>query len=318
MSEEKSISRPVSTASKFFKKIIPVLLTSLVGLVLLISSLPKSLEIELFMRQFGDYGIVTNPVLVMLGAWGVIITEYALGTALILNYRPRLTILPAILLFLIFIGATGWAWYTGATDDCSCFGSWVERTPGEAMVEDLFLLGALVYSWIFNRTSKAWPFRLRETFIAAALLAGVAVPLFTSTLPDRITRLIAGQEESAYETFEADSFTPFDLTEGRYLIVVMATDCSHCRALMEDIILIGSDKSLPPVVAVTMNTQEQREDFVDEFDPGFGIYQVSDDDFWRLLQEGEIPRTILADNGRILKKWDFAFPTVEEIKEVLK
>ena len=67
-----------------------------------------------------------------------------------------------------------------------------------------------------------------------------------------------------------------------------------------------------------MNDEEQREDFIDEFEIEFGLYQVPDDDFWRLLEDGEIPRTILIDDGIIIKKWDLAFPGIESIKSLLK
>lgn len=315
---EKDKSKIALFISNLFTRWLPVILTSLVGLVLLISSLPKSFEIDLFIRQVGDYDIISHPVLTMFGAWGVVITEYTLGTALILNYRPRIAIPPAVLLILIFIGATGWAWYTGATDDCSCFGSWVERTPGEAMVEDLFILGALIYSWFFNKKRKKWPFYIRESIILAALVAGIVIPLLTGTLPDRISRLISGPVEEGKEAFRLEDFSSYDLSTGRYLIVVMATDCSHCRALMEDMIMIGDDDELPPLVALVMNDKEQREDFIDEYELDFDLYQIAADDFWRLLEEGEIPRTILIDNGIIIKKWDFAFPDIEDIKSLLK
>ena len=315
-----SVNKNHSTSflSSFIKRRLPIVFTCLVGLVLLISGLQKSFEIDLFIRQIGDYDIISNPVLILLGAWSIIIVECCLGTALIINYRPRLAIPPAGLLLLVFIGATGWAWYTGATDDCGCFGSWVERTPGEAMLEDVFLMGALLFGWVYSRTTKGWPFRLKEVLLVVAFLAGFSLPLLTGALPDRINRLVSGPVQEGEEVFRLDGFSPYDLTSGRYLVVIMATDCSHCRALMEDLILIGADEELPPVVALTMNNEEQREEFIDEYDLDFGIYKIPDDDFWRLLEDGEIPRTILIDNGVIIKKWDFAFPDIDSIKSLLE
>jgi thiol-disulfide isomerase/thioredoxin len=117
--------------------------------------------------------------------------------------------------------------------------------------------------------------------------------------------LISGPVEKGKEVFVLDEFSSHDLATGKYLIVVMATDCSHCRALMEDLIMIADEGGLPPVIALVMNDEEQREDFIDEFEIEFGLYQVPDDDFWRLLEDGEIPRTILIDDGIIIKKWDF-------------
>jgi len=301
LSEQKINSNSASFFSKFIKQRLPAILTCLVGLVLLVSGLQKSFEVDLFIRQIGDYDIISNPVLILLGAWGIIIVEFCLGTALILNYRPKIAIPPAVLLLLVFIGATGWAWYTGATDDCGCFGSWVERTPAEAMIEDIVFLGFLLFGWVFNKTSRNWPFHLKEGLLALALIIGFTLPLLTGTLPDRINRLISGPVEEGKEIFNLHGFSSHDLSKGRYLVVVMATDCSHCRALMEDLIIIGDEDELPPVIALVMNDEEQIEDFIDEFDLEFGLYQVPDDDFWRLLEDGEIPRTILIDNGIIIQ-----------------
>jgi len=318
LSEEKNNSKFSSSFSNFIFNWLPLILSILVGLVFLVSGLIKAFEMELFIRQIGDYDIISNPALILIGAWGIIITEFCLGTSLIINYKPGISIPPAALLIIIFIGTTGWAWYTGATDDCGCFGSWVERTPGEAIVEDIFLLAALLFSWKYNKKVKNWPFHLKEFLIIFAFLAGLVLPLLTGTLPDRINRLITGTGEGEYEAFNLEGFTSFDLSTGRYIIIIMSTDCSHCREEVDNLISISSDNSLPKVLALTMNDEEQREDFIDEFEPGFNIYQIPDDDFWRLLEDGDIPRTILINDGRILKKWDYKTPEIEAIKLLLK
>ena len=121
---------------------VPIILSGIVGLVLLISGLQKAFEIDLFTRQIRDYEIITNPLLIIFSAWGLITFECCLGTALIINFQPKIAVPAGGLLFLIFIGATGYAWATGVTDDCGCFGSWIERTPQEAMLEDLFFFAA--------------------------------------------------------------------------------------------------------------------------------------------------------------------------------
>jgi hypothetical protein len=69
-------------------------------------------------------------------------------------------------------------------------------------------------------------------------------------------------------------------------------------------IKIAEDKGLPDVIAFVMNNKEQRDDFIFEFEPAFEIYQIKDDDYWRLLGDGEIPRIILINDGIVIKKWD--------------
>ncbi|MBN2417903.1 MAG: hypothetical protein JXL81_00830, partial [Deltaproteobacteria bacterium] len=100
------------------KTLVPVILSGIVGIVLLVSGLQKAFEIDLFIRQIRDYEIITNPLLVIFSGWALITFECCLGAALIVNFRPRIAVPLAGILFLIFISATGYAWATGVTDDC--------------------------------------------------------------------------------------------------------------------------------------------------------------------------------------------------------
>ncbi|MBC8461613.1 MAG: hypothetical protein H8D67_26860, partial [Deltaproteobacteria bacterium] len=100
----------------------------------------KATDMGLFIGQVRDYGIISQPIVLTLSAWGLIGIECALGVGLLVFYRPRLMLLLTAMLLLIFVGATSWAWLTGATEDCGCFGHWLKRTPGEAVLGNLILL----------------------------------------------------------------------------------------------------------------------------------------------------------------------------------
>ena len=307
----------VPTRSKRFLSLIPIILSSIVGLVLIVSGLQKGFAVDLFIRQIRDYEIITNPLLIIFCAWGLIAFECCLGTSLIINFRPRIAVPFGILIFLVFIGATGYAWATGVTDDCGCFGAWIERTPKQAMIEDLFLLAALIVSLKWNRNYKRWPLYLKELIAVVALLTGLAIPVTAGPLLDRLSVAISGPAKEGTEPFVLENFNPIDLSKGKHLIIIMATDCSHCIAEMDNLDMIGEDKDLPETIAFVINGEDQIETFNFDFEPTFKIFKISDDDFWRLLGDGEIPRTILIDEGMILKKWDFAPPEIDEIKAAL-
>ena len=293
---------------------VPIILSGIVGLVLLISGLQKAFEIDLFTRQIRDYEIITNPLLIIFSAWGLITFECCLGTALIINFQPKIAVPAGGLLFLIFIGATGYAWATGVTDDCGCFGSWIERTPKEAMLEDIFLFAALMVALKFNRSFRSWPFFIKEFLIAIAFLAGLSLPITAGPLLDRINTAITGPVKEGFEPLVLKDFSHKDLSVGKHIIIVLATDCSHCIAEMDNLNMIAEDKTLPDVISVCINNQKQIEDFEFDFEPAFEIYQIDKDDFWRLLGDGEIPRTILVNDGIIVKKWDFVAPDIDDLK----
>ena len=58
--------------------------------------------------------------------------EFALGVALLLNWRPQISLPVATVLMAFFTGLMVKAWQMGASIDCGCFGALVERSPGEA------------------------------------------------------------------------------------------------------------------------------------------------------------------------------------------
>lgn len=291
----------------------PVILSCIVGLVLLVSGLQKAFGVDLFIRQIRDYDIISNPLLIIMGAWALITLECALGAALTVNFQPKIAVPLGGALFLIFVAATGWAWYTGATDDCGCFGSWVERTPQEAMLEDLVILCFVVIAWKWNRSFKKWPHFLKEFFVAIAFFAGLSLPIIAGPVIDRITSALTGPAKEGFEPFVLD-FPEKDLSSGKHIIIIMATDCPHCKEEMENLDKIAEDSELPDVISFVMNNKEQRDDFIFEFEPAFEIYQIKDDDYWRLLGDGEIPRIILVNEGLIVKKWDLVTPDLDVLK----
>lgn len=315
MSNENFNSGNVTARSNKVISLIPIILSSIVGLVLIVSGLQKAFEIDLFIRQIRDYEIITNPLLIIFFAWGLITFECCLGAALTINFRPKIAVPLGGFIFLVFIGATGYAWATGVTDDCGCFGSWIERTPGEAMVEDIILFAAIILALIWNRTYRKWPFFIKEIITVLALLAGLSIPVVAGPLFDRINTAITGPAKEGSEQFVIKDFSDKNFSAGKHLVIIMATDCSHCRAEMGNLNAMAEDKDLPDVTALCMNNKEQREEFEFDFEPAFEIYQIPDDDFWRLLGDGEIPRTVLIKDGIVVKKWDFAAPDIESLRD---
>ena len=136
----------------------------------------------------------------------------------------------------------------------------------------------------------------------------------SDALLDRIDTAVTGSVKEGFEPFVLKDFSYKDLSVDRHIILILATDCSHCREEMDNLNMIAEDKTLPEVISVCINDQKQIEDFIFDFDPAFEIYQINSNDFWRLLGDGEIPRTILVNDGIIVKKWDFLVPDIDDLK----
>ena len=122
-------------------------LAVLIGIVLLIAGFAKVIAIDVFIQQINSFDLLTNRVAIEMLAWGLCILECLLGFALVVFYRPRVTLVFTGCLFVVFLVFTTWVWLVGGTQNCGCMGLLIERTPVETIIEDLFLVGAVIIAW---------------------------------------------------------------------------------------------------------------------------------------------------------------------------
>ena len=296
---------------------VPRVLAGAVGLILLIAGLVKAMDMDLFIRQMRDYGIISQHVLLALSAWGLIALECALGIGLLIFYRPKITLALTSLLWLTFLGATGWAWLTGATEECGCFGAWVEYSPGQAVTENLILLVATLLAWVWYKESHRPQSRAKAWCVVIAFLIGATLPLAFGFPVSRIS-------QSPWETIEIElsklqikGLDQVDLSSGTHLIIIMDTDCEHCKEALPELDALAEATDLPSVTALCPNDESARTSFIQEFQPAFPLGQIEESVFFRLLGLGDVPRTILLKDMRVQKVWDHHVPDRELIEAAM-
>src|SRR5262245_38386959 len=210
------------------------LIEIIIGTILLAAGLLKAYEPLDFIQQIKDYKLISTPALVTAMAWALIAFECALGTALIAGFQRKLTIAATWLLLFFFLGTLGWAWHTGATADCGCFGSWVKRTPGEAFLEDVILLAAISAAWWLSKHEPVLHRRWRLAAVATALLLSLTLTGIASRSTrqssDPLVRLQAQhQQQSPFANVTVEGVA-VEVMKGNHLISLIDTGCEHCRA----------------------------------------------------------------------------------------
>lgn len=294
------------------------LLAGAVGLFLLAAGVLKATDMELFIRQISDYQLISHRAALVLLAWGLIVVECALGVGLLVFYRPRLTLLLTGLLLLVFLGATGRAWATGATEECGCFGAWAKRTPAEAMIEDFVLLAAIGLAWVGHRRMRVPQTRLKAWAITTAFLVGLALPVAFGFPISAISQPQSKSPKMELGNLQVQGLDGVDLTHGEYLLILLDTECSHCQEAVPQMNALTAASDLPRVVSICKNEEWQRMLFTATYQSKFPIGQISEADFMRLLALGDTPRTLLVRDQRVLKVWDKTVPNREAIKAALK
>ena len=297
------------------------LIEVIIGAVLLIAGLLKAYQPLDFIQQITDYRIVTAPTLVKVIAWIAITIECALGAALIVGYKRRVVMPATIGLFLIFLSAIGWAWYTGATADCGCFGSWVKRTPAEAFLEDMLLLFAAGAAWLLTRYEPVKFKSLRLSAVAAAVIAGVAITTLASNSQrqssDPLARLQAQTSlPSPFKDLAITGLTT-DIFHGSHVVALIDTGCDHCQASVPALNqLVTQLNGSTSVAALCSNKDFEVNYFQQKFNPQFPIGRISHDDFERLFERGKPPRIFLLRDSAVVKIWDGVVPSESEVKSL--
>jgi hypothetical protein len=313
-----SITLPQGLAGPRGRRLwLPRVLSGALGVILLTAAVLKAADMALFVRQMGAYGIISQHTLLVLSAWGVIALECALGVGLVVAYRPRFILTLTAVLFLTFMGATTWAWLRGSADQCGCFGDWLSHSPGEAALGNLILLAGTLWAWVWSRDAKNQRARGRAWATGMACLIGVALPVAfgfpISTVIQSPPETVRGE----LGRLELQGGDVIDLTQGDHLVIVMGTDCGHCQEAVPALNMLTGVPDLPPLIAVCQNTASDRMRFIDAFQPLFQVDEISENDFWRLLADGEMPRTILVRDGRTIQVWDQIIPDEDTVRAAL-
>lgn len=281
----------------------------LLGLVFLAAGLLKALDPATFAQEIAGYGIVTNPVLTGLIAYALVILECGLGAALLVNLRPRIMLAVAGGLLLFFLGVIGYAWATGATESCGCFGPW-KRTPAMAFVEDVLMLAIVPWAWWGRQHTQAPTNSIKLAIAGLGLAVGVMAPAVAGMVAvEPGSAGVVGSE--AFKTIEVTDL-PVSLATGEHLVLLMSTTCSHCQAAVPDANALVADQRLPRLVAIAMEGRVDRGLFREDYGAQYPVGQVSMNTVKSLLVK-EFPRLFLVRDGRVVKVWDGKMPTPDAV-----
>lgn len=304
-------------SAREWRRWLPRLLAGSVGLVLLVAGFLKATDMMYFIRQLKGYGIISHPYLLVMSAWGLIALQCALGAGLLVFYRPKLMLTLSTVLWLTLLAGTVWAWITGATQDCGCYGPWLKQTPREATRENGILLAITFVTRMIYAQSGVRQARYKAWTVGIASLIGLGLPMIFGFPISGVVHTNSKDLSSELGELQTRGLKPMDLSRGTHLIVLIGTECLHCQEAVPELDMLAEEEDLPPLVALSPNDEQERRAFLEEFHPLFPVGQISEEAFLRLLGDGELPRIILLHDGHAREVWDQTVPDMERLKELL-
>ena len=278
------------------------------GLVLLLAGLLKGADPAEFVRQVATYGIFTGKAAAAL-AYFLVATEIGLGVALLVGYRARESAAAGSLLMVVFMGVTAYAWSTGRTEGCGCFGSFASRTPGEVLLEDAGFLAMGVLAFFLaprERRESRW----MGIAVAAAVAGAVALSLTAYSLPldPLITDLRIGRRVDALPLRES----PVDLTAGDHLVALLDLTSPQSGDVVRRLNAYSGTPGLPGVVAFYGGEVDEKMVFCFNYSPRFEVVPGLRSDLKRLFRK--LPRFFRVQNGRVVRIWDGTPPDIQELR----
>ena len=291
--------------------------------VFLLAGVLKALDPEGFVQEVGQYGILPG-VLTRAFAYLLIPLEVAAGVALLLNFRPVVSLSVAAVMMLMFIGAVG---YAIATDqpvtDCGCFGANMPRTPQETLKEDIGFLAAALFGMFALRGGRrrgvepeaAVPLRglgWKGAAIAGVTLASGAFVIASPHLPldDFATALKPGVRWESLHVALAEA----DLGKGRHLVALMGLREPATIESLDRLNRIAAEGKVP-VIGLYADDDAAYNEFFWTRGPSFPLYHATSSDLRRLHRR--LPRFFTVKEGVVTATWPEP-PSNEEIIRALE
>jgi len=286
------------------------------GAVLLVAAWAKTLDPEAFARQITLEGLdFLLPAMAV--ALIALALEVFLGAALLLGLRRLWILVPTtgLVAFFVFLNLRSYYRFTQGIvpeEGCGCFGNLVERTPAEALWQDLLLmLPALGLAWLGHRATRGWP-RWRLVAATALTLATVVVAWKAPELPldDLATRLkpgvdalelCAGSEDDGTHIC-LDALLPA-LAEGEHLVVMAEIgDGGLDRAQVDRLNqYLWSADGGPRLWVIAAATPEELFAFRFQQGPAFEVHEVPSALLKPLYRT--LPRSFLARDGEVVETY---------------
>lgn len=271
------------------------------------ASVLKALDPAEFAYQISLYGIIPSS-LAGFAAYFFIAVEFALAAALLLDALPHLALPAAGTLFLLFTGVVAFAWSQGRLQQCGCFGTAVQRTAGETIVEDAALLALTAASFLLLR--KAPAVRPRTGIAVAGIVLGLLLPIAAPRLPvdDLATSLRPGLEIPSLDPESVEE----DLLRGERLIAIWDVACADCVRDLPRLDALSTEPGMPAVTALFPDTNDDVMAFYLEHGPGFDVAampRAALKPYYRKL-----PVYFLLRDGRVLSVWRGAPPEAAALR----
>lgn len=280
-----------------------MILKILCGGLFIASGFLKLYPIEPFEYTFVDQGIAGWGMAPFL-ARGIISLEIFLGILIITGFQKKAVLNTALALLLVF---TLYLLYgiikDGNSRNCGCFGAYIELTPWQAILKNIFLALFLLTLLKFSPGRKA----KKKLVIWGIALVSIILPFVLNpvTLQEK-----GGFGDSGKEQPDLNLLPPFKLNDtivnfgqGEKILAFLSVNCPHCKHAVYKLSLLQREYKLPPVYCFFIGSESKVDDFFASAKSNYPYVMFQHPDFFRFC-DWKIPAFLYLKDGNVINRWD--------------
>jgi uncharacterized membrane protein YphA (DoxX/SURF4 family) len=310
-----------------YKKAAFNIIRIILGLFFIVSGIAKLYPIEPFEIQAVDTGVSTWTI-VPFTARILIAIEIVLGILLSVGLYLRFAFIgTSFLLILLTIYLFYIRFILGITEDCGCFGSFLEMGTVPSIFKNFFLIGITYF--LYKNSSLLFEIkRFRILITVILILASLAAPFILNPVDIASTYHIA--DEKVGKSLETDLMdnTVFNgenvnLSEGKKLICFFSLSCPMCKFAAQKLaVLQKQNENQLPIYFVFWGIEEKSDEKLKEFQEKTNSeninYKFLDTKNFFALSGPHLPAIYFLQDGIIINKTAYRDMDPNEVDVFLK
>ena len=297
------------------KQRLALILKILLGILFIVSAILKIADMDKFEIYIYSYHFFSLNFSFLV-ARAAIIIELVLGIGLVSNCFHKLMWWGSVLMLLGYTGLLVYAMVLGRTDNCHCFGDYLQFNPWQSILKNVVLLA--LFALIFK--VKGWHFK-RDWLALVGVVLASSIAVFAVSPPDNYTPSYNASHDLQVELFQEALDNPpldeLDLKAGKKVVGIFSSGCEYCMMTAQKLSLMQSYYGFPEedVIYVFMGTEEGVERFFEESESARYPYVIYDDVIQLLkINNGVFPIVVMLDDGQVIHEYGFRNMREEEVK----
>ncbi len=285
---------------------------SVAGVMFIVSAVLKFISVdsfELFIYGLDWFSLAVSSFL----ACALLFTEMFLGVCLVVGLYGRLVSRLSVALLLLFTVFLVYLAVTGKSDNCHCFGDFVEMDPLESLGKNVLMGLFLFLGWNLEDWRASW-----RPALLAVVLVGSLVFAFVLKAPYGFGKKNVGYSSDDFE--QLVSQYPELKAGGKQILAFVSTGCKHCKmaARKLDITLRRAQLQDDPVHWFVIGDSVRFQKFLEETEVNPHRYDFLPASFFLKITNGTLPLILLTEDGNVSKVMSNATFNENDIVEFVK